>query len=385
MIAPDPTNFYTFRTLVPLMPPFIADFDTGAPGWSVFNGEDSQSEWTLGVPNNGVESAAHSPPNAWGSSLNGDNLDFIDTFLISPAISLVGGNSARVQFWHSYDFTELTEFDLITGGELLLITNANAAPVVLATYFDSNFGWEQEELDLTPYLGRVIYLVWHHQMLSFETAARPGWLVDDVAITTTAITPGTLLVTNNLSQATFTIAGPVNVSGQGNSFVMTNALPGEYRVTFGSVPYYNTPPPQTNSVVALSTTVFTGSYTIIDTNDNGMADNWERQYFGGAAPTRTEFTDTDGDGMTDNAEFLAGTNPTNSTSNLRFLTPVVQNTGAVRFDWPSVPGRSYRLTGSDDLITWNPIGGWVRANSGVLSFTTTLTNGTRFLRLEVRP
>ena len=269
---------------------------------------------------------------------------------------------------------------------MLIITNANAAPITLTAYAALNGSWELEDIDLSAYVGRVIYLVWHHQLFSFEAAARPGWLVDDVSVTMSTITPGTLRVTNNLSQATFTIDGPVTLTGQGTSFVMTNAPPGQYALTWGMVANWNPPAAQTNSVAALGTTTFTGNYTITDTNSNGIADSWERQYFGSASATRTQFTDTDHDGMTDYAEFLAGTNPTNAASVLHFFPPVVQNTGAVRFDWPAVPGRSYRLTSSTGpLTTWTPATDWIRAQGSILSFTTNLASGPRFYRLEVKP
>ena len=379
----------TVRTLVPLQPPFVDNFEGGAGNWSVFNGDDSQSQWTLGVPNNGLATAAYSPPNAWGSSLNNSYSDSIDTFLISPAIQLTGGNTARLQFRHTYDFTEVGEYDLISGGELLLVTNASAAAITLATYFDSNFGWELEDLDLSPYIGRVVYLIWHHQLFGFEAAPRPGWLLDDVSVTMSTTTPGVLRVTNNLSQAAFTItnsSGTVSLSGQGQSYLLTNATPGTYTVAWGLVTNWNTPAPQTAALVALGTTVFTGSYTITDTNSNGIADSWERTYFGSASASHPGSLDTDHDGMSDYAEFLAGTNPTNAASVLHFLNPAVQNTGAVRFDWPVVPGRSYRLTSSGSSLTaWTPATDWTRANGNILSFTTNVLNGTRFYRLEVKP
>ena len=61
---------YTVRTLVPLTPPFVDHFDAGANLWTVFNGDTTQTQWTLGVPNNALATAAYSPPNAWGSSLS---------------------------------------------------------------------------------------------------------------------------------------------------------------------------------------------------------------------------------------------------------------------------------------------------------------------------
>src|SRR6185503_120391 len=163
---------------------------------------------------------------------------------------------------------------------------------------------------------------------------------------------------------------PLTITGQGNFFVTTNAPPGSYTVTWGTVADWNTPAPQMSNVVALGTTTFAGNYTITDTNNNGMADSWERNYFGSASAGHTALIDTDHDGVTDYAEFLAGTNPTNAASVVHFLTPVVQNTDAIRFDWPAVPGRSYRMTSSTTLTNWVPAGDWVRANGNILSFTT---------------
>lgn len=385
-VAVDDNNgqLYTFTTLTPVRPPFADHFDAGGGSWSVFTGEDSQSAWTLGVPNNGWETEAASPPNAWGSSLNGENLDTIDTFLISPAINLVGGNSAHVRFVHSYDFSEKGEFDLLEGGELLLFTNSVAQPITLAVYEDVSAGWEEEDIDLSPYLGHVIYLVWHHQLFSFDAAPRAGWLLDDVSISAETIVPGTITVTNNLSQAGFAISGPLNITGQGMSLVVTNAPPGDYAISFNAVPFYNTPPPQTQSLAANQTIAFTGNYTVTDTNANGIADTWEQQYLGAVAPSPA-LLDSDGDGASDYAEFAAGTNPTNQTSYLHFLTPAVQTTGAVRLDWPTVPGRSYRITGSADLQNWSGLSDWMRANGGLLSYTTTATSGVRFFKVEVRP
>jgi len=378
-------QLYTFRTLRPLSLPFADGFDSGDRGWSLFNGDDSQVQWTLGTPNNGLATSAASPPNAWGSDLNGSAADSIDTYLISPAIQLSGGNSVKLRFTHAYDFTDTSGSDIFQYGELLLFTNSVSDPVSLNTYEDISGGWVQEEVDLSPYLGRVVYVAFHHALFSFDSGPRDGWLVDDVSISASNVMAGTLRVSNNLSQASFTIDGPLTVNGTGFSYVNTNAPPGDYSITFNAVPFYNTPAPQTNALAQGGTLVFTGTYTFDDVNNNGISDAWEQSYFGTVSPTRTALTDTDGDGMTDVAEFLAGTNPTNAASNLHFTQPLTQNTGVTRFDWPVVRGRSYRIYGSSGLKAWTPLSDWTRANGTVLSYSAPSTNGLQFFRIEVKP
>ena len=81
---------------------------------------------------------------------------------------------------------------------------------------------------------------------------------------------GVLRITNNLSQASFTVSGPVSFSAQGNSYIETNAPPGQYTVSWAPVAYWQTPNTQSNVLVAPGTTVFTGNYTLTDVNNNGM-------------------------------------------------------------------------------------------------------------------
>ncbi len=370
--------FYSFHTLKPLTPPFIDHFETGATNWSVFSSDESEIQWTLGVPNNGVQTEAHSPSNAWGSCLNGEAVGTVDTFLISPAILLTSANEITLRFWHSYDFTELSDLDIIEGGELLLVDNDSGQAFTLATYFDSQPDWTQESIDLTPHLGRIVYLVWHHQLLSFDFLPRAGWLVDDVEITGSNMLSGTITITNNLSQATFALSGPAARSGAGFALTVTNAPPGQYVVTFGSVPYYVTPPPQTNTLGQGGTVQFAGLYTFPDANGNGISDLWEAAYGNPAG------TDTDQDGMSNYAEFVAGTDPTNSASKL-VLTIQSQPNRLLRLEWTTVPGRSYQVLSSTDLMSWTPLTSWTRAAGSTLSYLFSPPVPSTMYRVQVRP
>ncbi len=380
-------NLYTFRTLRPLAPPWIDNLDgSSSTNWTVIDAEETFATWTLGVPDNGWETEAHSPPNAWGSNLDGSNLDGAESFLVGPAIHLTGGNRATLRFWHSYDFTERSEFDIIEGGEVLLITNAFSAPVTLAEFTADAVTWEEVEIDLTPYSGQLVYVVFHYVIFSFEAAPRPGWLVDDVSITMESVTPGLVVVTNNLFQSRFTVTGPINRTGTGSSLRITNAPPGNYSITYNAVPYYNTPAAQSQTLAAGGTATFTGNYTFADVNSNGMSDAWETEQFSSVSPGRTPATDTDGDGVTDLKEFLAGTNPNSAESQFTIAQSALLPDGKLRLQWQTLPGRGYRVEGSVNGIDWTPISAWVIAPGLILTHELPAwTPGTPFLfRIEVR-
>jgi hypothetical protein len=357
-------RLYSFRTLVPLVAPWSDNMDTGATNWTVFNADSAQSAWTLGPPNNQLgTNNAHSRPNAWGSNLNGQPIDYSETFLISPAIYLTNGNVATLRFWHNYDFSDLTGYD-IESGEVQVVTNNASAPVPIADFGDVSSGWELAELDLTPFVGRVIYLVWYYQLFSTDTLSRPGWLVDDVSVTVSNVQPGTVTIANNLWQTVYILSGPAYLKGKGLGTVITNAPPGQYIMEYADVPYYQTPATQTNTLVSGATINFTGNYTFSDVNSNGISDAWEMHFFGAVSTNRTRLTDTDHDGMTDYAEFMAGTDPNNPVAPVRLSMTQVSNS-VCRLQWPSTVGQTYRVDSSTNLTAWSPYTGWLQATNAV--------------------
>jgi len=219
-------NPFTFHTLAAIIPPWSDNFNIGATNWSAFSTDGSESQWTLGTPTNNSPSTAHSPPACWGSSLHREYLDYTETFLVSPAIQLTGGNSARLTFWHAYDFSDQSPDDVIQQGTLYVITDGGSQATALQQYTDANGGWEQEQIDLSPYAGKVVYLVWAYQLFSFDSAARPGWLVDDVSITVSNVVGGTIVITNNIWQASFALSGPAGKAARAHRCASPTRRPG---------------------------------------------------------------------------------------------------------------------------------------------------------------
>jgi Bacterial TSP3 repeat len=240
---------------------------------------------------------------------------------------------------------------------------------------------------LTPYLRRVIRLGWYYGLFSLESNPRPGWLIDDISVTVTNIVPGTIQISNNIAQASFSVTGPISRNGLGLGTTITNAPPGEYLLSFNDVPFYQAPPGQTNVLEPGQIILFQGQYTFADTNSNGISDAWEELFFGEVSPDRTPLTDTDGDGLSDYAEFIAGSNPTNAASSVRLSLPNPQPSGALQLNWLSTVGRAYRIEISTNAIDWSPLTGWVRASrTNTFQALPRYTNAAPYLfRLQIRP
>jgi hypothetical protein len=94
-----------------------------------------------------------------------------------------------------------------------------------------------------------------------------------------------------------------------------------------------------------------------DINFDGIPDDWQSAYFG-IMPTRwpSADIDSDGDGVANRMEFLAGTNPTDRNSVLRTTFTFVPSQGW-RLAWNAVPGLMYQVQHTVDFSEWTDFGG----------------------------
>jgi hypothetical protein len=88
-----------------------------------------------------------------------------------------------------------------------------------------------------------------------------------------------------------------------------------------------------------------------DTDHDGMPDVWESANGLEQNNPNDASADDDGDGQSNLAEFLAGTNPQVSSSALAIVS-MNRGTTTITLNWSSVPGKSYVIQACSDLTDW---------------------------------
>ena len=110
------------------------------------------------------------------------------------------------------------------------------------------------------------------------------------------------------------------------------------------------------------------SHAILDTNNNGLSDVWEKLFYNNqlVPSTYNPQADPDGDGWTNIQEATAGTNPNSAVPPTGFIqptithvpatdengpggTPVIATREAMTISWPTQSGKLYTLKFSPDF------------------------------------
>jgi hypothetical protein len=139
------------------------------------------------------------------------------------------------------------------------------------------------------------------------------------------------------------------------------------------------------------TAVFTTLPAGADWDGDGLADAWELSLLG--STNMPAGVDVDGDGASNLAEFVAGTSPTNATSNLRLAITLSQDSTRIEFQTLAAAGpgyegrtRHYAIESCAGLSgPWQAVEGWsdVLADGTARTFTPTSNQQTAFYRLRV--
>ena len=123
-------------------------------------------------------------------------------------------------------------------------------------------------------------------------------------------------------------------------------------------------------------------YAMVDLNENGMSDVWERKY---QVVATDPAADLDDDGQTNLEEYHAGTDPKNSDSFLS-LDEITPHSSALLVSWNTKIGQVYQVQHSADLLTgsWVDDGEAVIGRGGMMVVASAAPSGQqRFFRVRI--
>lgn len=134
-----------------------------------------------------------------------------------------------------------------------------------------------------------------------------------------------------------------------------------------------THPPASSPLVAFASLILfsqfsSGLFAQVDANNNQMSDIWELKF--GVFGSLAALDDDDGDGFTNLAESIHGTDPLDRNSRLGFDCRV--DVGSYHFSWLGVADKKYWIEShvEPDGGLWPSLGGLQTGSDGVMSLTT---------------
>jgi hypothetical protein len=117
-----------------------------------------------------------------------------------------------------------------------------------------------------------------------------------------------------------------------------------------------------------------------DLNGDGLPDDWQAKYWGPKSSSWPGASvDSDGDGMTNYEEFLAGTDPRDPSSVLK--SKLTADPLGWRLSWNTQQGFIYQVQSSADLLEWSNAGSPRYAAGTNDSTLVNMNNGTAYFRI----
>ncbi len=138
----------------------------------------------------------------------------------------------------------------------------------------------------------------------------------------------------------------------------------------------------TDGTLTGNTAVVFISLVFIDSNSNGIPDSWQSTY-----GVTNAVDDPDGDGSSNYAEYLAGTDPTNKSSVFAINVPQITGGSNLLIRWSSVLNRFYTVQAATNLTGgWSTLSSNNAATPPVNTYTGSLgPTGAAFYRIRLDP
>ncbi|QUL99261.1 MAG: S8 family serine peptidase [Candidatus Fermentithermobacillus carboniphilus] len=165
-------QYYVIQVKVGVEPGYAEDFEGNSvpAGW-VHGG--SLDCWEWGVPASGP-GAAHSGQKLFATNLSGNYPSNANCYLLMPPLDLRNVDKAILRFWHWYELE--TGYDY--GDVYVSLDGMNFFRI--QEFTGSSGGWKKVRLDLTPFTGHLVYLLFN--LFTDGSVTKAGWYIDDVAL-----------------------------------------------------------------------------------------------------------------------------------------------------------------------------------------------------------
>lgn len=156
-----------------ITPGYFQDFETNFTG---FTSGGTKNSWEWGVPTSGPN-AAYSGQKLVATNLDGNYDASANAYLLAPPIDLTGSpNGAVLSFKHWFDFEKNYDF----GDVYIASAESNFDFVRKLSFTGTSGGWKTQYLDLRPYAGQQIFLLFN--LKTDGSGQKAGWYIDDLSL-----------------------------------------------------------------------------------------------------------------------------------------------------------------------------------------------------------
>jgi len=185
---------------------YFSDFETDDGGWAVTS---PANYWEHGAVTSGFDqcdstsypgpSGAYSGANAWATNLDGCYPNFGADTILSQTFDLSSfpaGTQLELSWWHWYHVFETFDY---------AVARINGTQVWRTPGSNPSASYEQMAVDISSYAGSTITV--EFLLHSTTVVNRPGWYVDDVALTYCGSAEADIHVTKMASGGGFAAPG----------------------------------------------------------------------------------------------------------------------------------------------------------------------------------